>query len=95
MAKEDLEVRKDLEGLVSLLKPGGSPDIETAESRYAKFSGIKTQIIRLSRENTNVRSLAISLNQKRKVMLMCQDALAALEQAIQQEPIAKVPVSPR
>jgi hypothetical protein len=95
MAKEDLEVRKDLEGLVSLLKPAGNPDIETAASRYAKFNEIKAQIIQLSRENTNVRSLAISLNQKRKVMLMCQDALAALEQAIQQEPIAKAPVSPR
>jgi len=57
---------------------------------------IKAQIIRLPRENTNVRSLAISLNQKRKAMLMCQDALAALEQAIQQEPVAnKTPVYPR
>jgi len=88
-------VRKDLEGLVSRLKPGGSPDVETAVSRYAEFNQIKAQIIRLSRENTSVRSLALSLNQKRKVMLMCQDALAALEQAIQQEPIAKPPVSPR
>ena len=95
MATEDLEVRKDLEGLASLLKPGGSPDIETATSRYARFGGIKTQIIKLSRANTNVRSLALSLNQKRKVMLMCQDALAALEQAVQQEPIAAAPVPPR
>ncbi len=95
MAREDLETRKDLEGLASLLQPGGSPDVETAVSRYARFSEIKAQIIRLSRENTNVRSVAISLNQKRKVTLMCQDALAALEQAIQQEPIAKAPVSPR
>ncbi len=95
MTKEDLEIRKDLEGLASLLKPGGSPDIETATSRYAQFSEIRAQILKLSRENTNVRSLAISLNQKRRVMLMCQDALAALEQAIQQEPIAKAPVSPR
>jgi hypothetical protein len=99
MAKEDLEVRKDLEGLASLLKSGGSPDLETAASRYAKFTEIKAQIIKLSRENTNVRSLAISLNQKRKVMLLCQDALAALEQAIEQEPIAGVtygaPIHPR
>ena len=95
MAKEDLEVRQDLESLVSLLKPGGNTDIETAASRYAQFRGIKAQILTLSRENTNVRSLALSLNQKRKVMLMCQDALVALQQAIQQEPIRKAPVSPR
>ena len=99
MAKEDLEVRQDLEGLAALLKPGASPDIETAASRYATFNGIKAQIIKLSRANTNVRSLALSLNQKRKVMLMCQDALTALEQALQQEPIPGVtdqtPVRPR
>jgi hypothetical protein len=99
MAQEDLEIRKDLEGLSALLKPGGSPDLEAAASRYATFNGIKAQIIKLSRANTNVRSLALSLNQKRKVMLMCQDALTALEQAIQQEPIPGVtdqtPVHPR
>jgi hypothetical protein len=95
MAKEDLEIRKDLEGLAAPLKAGGSPDIETATARYAKFSEIKAQILKLSRANTNVRSLALSLNQKRKVMLMCQDALAALEQAIQQEPIPEAPVYPR
>jgi hypothetical protein len=99
MAKEDLEVRQDLEGLAALLKPGGNPDLDTAVSRYATFNGIKAQIIKLSRANTNVRSLALSLNQKRKVMLMCQDALTALEQAIQQEPIPGVtdqtPVHPR
>ncbi len=99
IAKEDAEVHKDLEGLAVLLKSDGSPDLEIASSRYTKFSEIKTQIIKLSRENTNVRSLTISLNQKRKVMVMCQDALAALEQAIQQEPVAgltrKMPVLPR
>ncbi len=95
MAEEDLAIRKDIEGLASLLKPGGNSEVETAMSRYARFSEIKAQIIRLSRENTNVRSVAVSLNQKRKAMLMCQDALAALKQAIQQEPVAKTPVSPR
>ncbi len=95
MAKEDAEVRKDLESLVALLKSGGSLDLDTAMLRYSRFNDLKTQILKLSRENTNVRSLAISLNQKRKVTLVCQDALVALEQAIQQEPIAKTPVSPR
>jgi hypothetical protein len=95
MAKEDAEVQKDLKGLASLLKSAASPDLETATSRYAQFGEIRTRILKLSRENTNVRSLALSLNQKRKVMLVCQDDLAALEQAVQREPVPQMPVSPR
>ncbi len=99
MAKEDQVVRKDLDGLVALQNLGGDPDLKTAVSTYAQFSEIRTRILALSRENTNVRSLAISLDQKRKVMFLCQDALATLQQAILTEPIAGVdygaPVSPR
>jgi hypothetical protein len=95
MAREDAEVQKDLKGLAALLKPGASPDLETATSLYAQFGEMRTQILKLSRANTNVRSLALSLNQKRKVMLLCQDDLAALEQALQQEPVPQAPVSPR
>jgi hypothetical protein len=95
MTKEDAEIQKDLKGLAALLNPGASPDLETATSRYAQFGEMRTQILKLSRANTNVRSLALSLNQKRKVMLLCQDDLAALEQAIQQEPVPQAPVSPR
>jgi len=99
MAKEDQAVRQNLEGLATLLSFSSNLDLTTATERYARFTELKTQILKLSRENTNVRSLTISLNQKRKFMLVCQDALAALEQAIQVEPIAglsnRTPVSPR
>jgi hypothetical protein len=99
MAKEDQAVRQNLEGLAALPSLSGNPDLTTATVRYARFTEFKTQILKLSRENTNIRSLTISLSQKRKVMLVCQDALAALEQAIQEEPIAglsnRTPVSPR
>ncbi len=95
MAQEDLGIRKDLEGLAALLKATASPEVQTAASDYAKFNEIKAQIVELSRENTNIRSVSISLNEKRKVMLRCQDALAAVERAIQQVPIAKAPASPR
>jgi hypothetical protein len=99
MTAEDSQIRKDLDELATLLKSSESPDLETASSRYANFSDLRSQIIKLSRENTNVRSLSISLNQKRRVMLVCQDDLAALEQAIRQEPIpgenTTAPASPR
>ncbi len=99
MTKEDQTVRQNLDGLATLPSVSANHDLTTATACYARFTELKTQILKLSRENTNVRSLTISLNQKRRVMLVCQDALAALEQAIQEEPIAglsiRTPVSPR
>jgi hypothetical protein len=99
MTKDDQAVHQDLDELARLPMYAGNTDLGTATASYAKFSKIRTQILALSRENTNVRSLAISLNQKRKVTLVCQDALAALQQAILQEHIAGVnygaPSNPR
>jgi hypothetical protein len=95
MAVEDRTVRKSLADLAAMPNLSGNPDLQTATSSYARFSETKAQVLKLSRENTNVRSLTISLNQKRKVTLVCQDALTALKNAIEQEPIAATPVSPR
>jgi hypothetical protein len=99
MARDDTEVHKDLDGLATLLKSASTADLETAMSRYAQYSDMRTQILKLSRENTNVLSLTLSLGRKRNVASVCQESLAALEQAIQQEPIAGVtygtPVHPR
>jgi len=99
MAIEDAKVHQCLDGLAALPKISSNPELTTARTRYADFTQIKTRIIALSRENSNVRSLSISLNQKRKIMLVCQDALSALRQAILAEPIAGLtsgtPVRPR
>ena len=99
MAAEDAQVRRGLEGLAALPQFGHDPELAAATARYAEFSQLKKQILALSRENTNLRSLSISLNQKRKVMLVCQDLLVAVQQAILAEPIAGVtygtPVRPR
>jgi hypothetical protein len=94
MAKDDEQVRKDLAGLAALPDLGGVSDRASAAASYDRFSTIKAQILALSRENTNVRSLAISLNQKRKVMLLCQETLNALQLAILEEPIAGVMYGP-
>jgi len=99
MFKEDKKLRENLDNLAALLKLNHNNDLTTAVSSYTRFTKIKTQILALSRENTNVKSLSISLNQKRKVMLLCQDTLNGLQQAILEEPIAGVtyghPAKPR
>jgi hypothetical protein len=93
------QARKDLDGLAALPKLRDDPDLNLAVSAFDRFGLLKTQILALSRANTNVRSVAISLNEKRGATLLCQGALVALEQAIQQESAAGVqhgrPASPR
>ena len=91
MAKEDSAVRQSLQSLAAIPILSSNPDLKTAVSSYEGFSEIKAQILKLSRENTNVRSVAISLNQKRNVMFQCQDTLAALQSAIEGEPVVGVP----
>ncbi len=90
MIKEDKEVRKDLGDLSAIQKLGGNPDLEIAFLNYTRFSEVRGRILTLSRENTNVKSLTISLGQKRKVLFLCQDALSSLQQTILEEPIIGV-----
>jgi len=88
MAAEDKTVRQSFDVLAALPLFSGNPDLKIAATSYARFSETKTKILKLSRENTNVRSLSISLNQKRNIMSSCQTTLAELKQAIDAEPIA-------
>jgi len=90
MRQEALQVRKALDALAALPALEGDADLATAASGFVDHGEIRVRILALSRENTNVRSLALSLNQKRKAMLLCQEALDALQQAVLEEPIAGV-----
>jgi hypothetical protein len=90
MRKEESQVRKDLDGLAALPRLASDADLAAAAKTFVRYGQLKARILVLSRENTNVRSLALSLNQKRKVMSVCLDALNALRQAILEEPIPGV-----
>lgn len=90
MVEEERQVRKDLDGLAALPRLEKDADLAAAASGFVRYGEIKARILALSRENTNVRSLALSLNQKRKAMVLCMDALNALKEAILEEPIAGV-----
>jgi len=87
MTNEDQQVHKNLDSLASLPRLHGDSDLETATLDYAKFGEIRGRILALSRENTNVRSLAMSLGQKRKALFLCQEVLSVLQQTIHDEPI--------
>ena len=76
-------INQSLDALSFLMNPKGKPLIDAASAAYAEFWRINTEVMKLSRQNSNVRSLALSLGQKRNVTIQCQDSLEALEKAIQ------------
>ena len=88
MTAEDQKVRQALDTLATMKAFANHAELNAAVARYTQFSELRAEILKLSRENTNVRSLAISLNEKRKITLVCQALLTALHQAIEDEPIA-------
>jgi hypothetical protein len=90
MAAQDLKAHKALAGLSALQGFSSDLDLKAAVSGYTRFSEIKKHILALSRENTNVHSLAMSLGQKRETFLLCQEALSSLQQAIMKEPLAGI-----
>jgi len=97
MSKEDKEIRQRFDDLYSLALLRNDTDLAAARSSYARFDELRARILKLSRENTNVHSLALTLDQNRsRAMSSCQDALTALRQAIVvEEPAPHEPVRPR
>ena len=87
LSAEDRRVHENLAALSALLAGSDMSNLDKAKSLYAEFEKLRSQIIKLSRQNTDVRAVEIVLREKRKAMLACQDALVSLEQAIQAEPI--------
>ena len=79
----DQEVDASLNILGELTSAAGKLALDDARAAYADFRKINSEVIRLSRENSNVRSLALSLGQKRKVTAQCEEILSALHETIQ------------
>lgn len=58
--------------------------VDAASAALKRFSVLNYQLIALSRRNSNVRSLALTLGQKQTLTAACQASLVALRQRLQQ-----------
>ena len=80
-AAEDT-ARKALAELRTSLAPGAGASITAASAALDRFMTINQEIVALSRRNSDVRSLALSLGRKRTITAQCEDRLRALEEAL-------------
>jgi hypothetical protein len=82
MVTSETAARSALETLATLVRPASRPQLAAATAALDRFIGINSQIVALSRRNTNVRSLALSLGEKRMLAAACEDSLRALRAAL-------------
>jgi hypothetical protein len=80
----DAQVTDTLQSLQALVDESGKPFLKAAWASYKDFQNINAEIVDLSRQNSNIRSYALSLGQKRKTTAQCQDVLAALQETVQE-----------
>lgn len=82
MKTSETAVRSALDALGPLARPAGKPRLAAARMALDRFIAVNAQIVDLSRRNTNVRSLMLSLNEKGKVTSACEKKLRSLQDAL-------------
>jgi hypothetical protein len=82
MSAAELAARADLKTLAASVPPNLRPKVVATTTELDRLMKANRQVIGLSRRNTNVRSLALALNQKRAAVAECEEPLHALQQAL-------------
>jgi len=82
MATLETQTTEALTALRGLVAPNA---ITSVEATFEQFKSIQGQIVALSRRNTNVRSLQLSLEDKPPLAAACDASLLRLQTALAQE----------
>src|SRR5262245_22226772 len=78
MVNDDRDARTALADLQPLIPAAGASHLREATEALNQFKTVNDEIVKLSRRNTNVRSLALALGQKHSLRAKCEAALKAL-----------------
>jgi hypothetical protein len=82
MSAFEAAARNAVDTLKGLLPPAAAPQLAAAAAALERFKSINAELVKLSRRNSNVRSLALSLGRKRTVTAECDDILKGLEETL-------------
>jgi hypothetical protein len=82
MTALETAAQKALAALTGHLGAGAGPQLAAATAALERFKEVHREIVTLSRRNSDVRSLALSLGRKRMVTAVADDQLRRLEEAL-------------
>jgi len=83
MGTNEKKVRNALRNLSRLTNQHGRIISNDALLAFSKFMEVHKEVLRLSRMNTNIKSLELSLGRKRKVAAQCEEILNSLQDTVQ------------
>ncbi|MFA7383942.1 MAG: hypothetical protein WC001_10880 [Desulfurivibrionaceae bacterium] len=83
MKTEENLASKSLAELAGMVNEKSRPALLQAKTAFSEFMELTAKVIKLSRENSNVKSLELSLGKKRKVTAQCDEILGALQEILQ------------
>jgi hypothetical protein len=84
MSRLDAKARAALESLKKL-SPTAGPAATDAVAKLDEFKAVSSQIVQLSRRNSNVVSLDLSLREKPTLKAACDERLQAIQAALEEE----------
>ena len=80
MQSEAREVSQRLDALEAATGAAGRETVLRAKTAFADFTAVTDQVVALSRKNSNIKSLQLSLGRKRNVAAQCDEILAKLQE---------------
>jgi hypothetical protein len=87
MASLDVTARGAVASLTEIVPRDVRPELSLALTALDRFKDYSRQIVALSRRNTNVRSLKLSLQNKPALTAACDESLRALQDLLTKEDI--------
>jgi hypothetical protein len=85
MAAREAKARDATKALAGLVDAKGKASLAAAVEALDKFAGLSKEIVKLSRRNSNVRSLELSLRSKPALTVACDDSLRVLQEELAKE----------
>ena len=82
MASAAASARRAIDSLAAAAPASGRGEVGDAKAALERFMAVNAEIVSLSRRNSDVRSLALSLGGKRMAAVACEESLDALQAAL-------------
>jgi hypothetical protein len=83
MKAEENEASKSLDELIGIVGGKSRQALLQAKTAFTEFMAVTAEVIKLSRQNSNVKSLELSLGRIRKVAAQCDEILVTFQEVVQ------------